>query len=53
MKRFIAIMNVGSFINTAADRMTMQENVIYAWDGENLSGMRQGVCCRILRDQVL
>ena len=36
MKRFIAIMNDGSFINTAADRMTIQENVIYAWDGENL-----------------
>lgn len=34
MKRFIAVLNDGSFININASRMEIAENSIIAWDGD-------------------
>lgn len=36
MKRFIAIMNDGSFINIPATRMDMADNALVVWEGENV-----------------
>lgn len=36
MKRFCAILNDMSFINTAADRMEIKDNMLYVYDGPNL-----------------
>lgn len=36
MKRFAAQLNDGSFINTKADRMEICENLIYAYDADQL-----------------
>jgi hypothetical protein len=36
MKRFIAIMNDGSFINVPATKMELEDNAIIVRDGENL-----------------
>lgn len=35
MKRFIAILNDSSYVNVPADRMTISDDGIIAWDGEN------------------
>ena len=36
MKRCNVVLNGGSYINVAADRMETQENMLYVWDGKNL-----------------
>lgn len=36
MKRFVAELNDGSFININAERMEFVGNFLYAWEGENL-----------------
>lgn len=36
MKRFTATLNDMSFINTAADRMEVSENMLYVYDGHQL-----------------
>lgn len=36
MKRFTATLNDMSFINTAADRMEIKENMLYVYDGGQL-----------------
>ena len=36
MKRFTATLNDMSFINTAADRMEVSDNMLYVYDGSQL-----------------
>lgn len=36
MKRFIAVLNDGSFINISASRMELTEDIIIVWDGAEL-----------------
>ena len=36
MKRFTATLNDMSFINTAADRMEVSDNMLYVYDGPQL-----------------
>lgn len=36
MKRFSATLNDMSFINTAADRMEVNDNMLWVYDGEKL-----------------
>lgn len=36
MKRFSATLNDMSFINTAADRMEIKDNMLYVYDGNQL-----------------
>ena len=36
MKRFIAVLNDGSFINISASRMELAEDVIIVYDGDEL-----------------
>lgn len=36
MKRCNVVLNGGSYINVAADRMKVEDNMLYVSDGENL-----------------
>ena len=36
MKRFIAVLNDGSFINVIATRMEIKDNSIFAYDGNEV-----------------
>lgn len=36
MKRFIAIMNDGSFINIPATKMEMEDNALIVYDGDSV-----------------
>lgn len=36
MKKFTATLNDMSFINIAADRMEVKENLLWVWDGAQL-----------------
>ena len=36
MKRCNIVLNGGSYINVAADRMAMEDNVLYVYDGNSL-----------------
>ena len=36
MKRFTATINDMSFINTVADRMEVNDNMVYVYDGDQL-----------------
>lgn len=36
MKKFCATLNDMSFINTAADRMEIKDNMLYVYDGDQL-----------------
>lgn len=36
MKRFFALLNDGSYINTFADRMELKDNLIFAWLEQDL-----------------
>ena len=35
-KRFNAILNGDSYVNVAANRMEIKDNMLYVWDGYNL-----------------
>ena len=39
MKRCNIVLNGGSYINVAADRMEMEENMLYVYDGNNLAAV--------------
>ena len=36
MKKFVALLNDGSYINTFADRMELKDNLILAWWEQDL-----------------
>ena len=36
MKRCNIVLNGGSYINVAADRMEMEDNMLYVYDGNSL-----------------
>lgn len=36
MKRFIAVLNDGSFINISASKMELTEDIIIVWNGAEL-----------------
>lgn len=36
MKRCNIVLNGGSYINVAADRMAMEDNMLYVYDGNSL-----------------
>lgn len=39
MKRFVALLNDGSFFNTYADRMELNENTLYVYWENDLVGL--------------
>ena len=37
MKRFVAVFNDGAHVNTPADRMVKEDNMIFAYNGQTLA----------------
>lgn len=55
MKRFVANLNDGSYVNVAADRMELKENMIFAYKEDKLVALTDISCvlaARIDENQV-